>query len=63
MKIRQKETDRVEVIAYDQTWYLKKNKETYVFNGKTGRSNPDPDRGRLRPEMGRLKIPAMRSLP
>ena len=34
VKIRQKETDRVEVTAYDQTWYLKKNKETYVFTGK-----------------------------
>ena len=33
VKIRQKETDRVEVTAYDQTWYLKKNKETYVFTG------------------------------
>ena len=34
VKIRQKETGQVEVTAYDQTWYLKKNKETYVFTGK-----------------------------
>lgn len=26
--------DRTQVTAYDQTWYLKKNKETYVFEGK-----------------------------
>lgn len=25
---------KVKITAYDQTWYLKKNKETYVFNGK-----------------------------
>lgn len=34
VKISQNEKDQVAVTAYDQTWYLKKNKETYVFNGK-----------------------------
>ena len=34
VKIGQDETDQVTITAYDQTWYLKKNKETYVFNGK-----------------------------
>lgn len=34
VKISQNEKDQVVVTAYDQTWYLKKNKETYVFNGK-----------------------------
>ena len=34
VKISQNEKDQVTVTAYDQTWYLKKNKETYVFNGK-----------------------------
>lgn len=34
VKIGRSEKDQVTVTAYDQTWYLKKNKETYVFNGK-----------------------------
>ena len=34
IKISQNEEDEVTVTAYDQTWYLKKNKETYVFAGK-----------------------------
>ena len=34
VKISQDETEQIEITAYDQTWYLKKNKETYVFNGK-----------------------------
>ena len=34
VKIGQDETDQVTITAYDQTWYLKKNKETYVFTGK-----------------------------
>lgn len=34
VKVAQNESDEVTVTAYDQTWYLKKNKETYVFNGK-----------------------------
>lgn len=34
VKISQNEKDQVAITAYDQTWYLKKNKETYVFNGK-----------------------------
>ena len=34
VKIGQDETDQVTITAYDQTWYLKKNKETYVFAGK-----------------------------
>ncbi len=34
VKISQNEEDEVTVTAYDQTWYLKKNKETYVFAGK-----------------------------
>lgn len=34
VKISQNEKDQVQVLAYDQTWYLKKNKETYVFTGK-----------------------------
>lgn len=34
VKIGRNEKDQVTVTAYDQTWYLKKNKETYVFNGK-----------------------------
>lgn len=34
VKIGQNEKDQVTITAYDQTWYLKKNKETYVFNGK-----------------------------
>lgn len=29
VKISQNEEDEVTVTAYDQTWYLKKNKETY----------------------------------
>lgn len=34
VKISQDEKDQVKITAYDQTWYLKKNKETYVFTGK-----------------------------
>ena len=34
VKISQDEKDQVTVTAYDQTWYLKKNKETYVFANK-----------------------------
>lgn len=34
VKIGQDETDQVTITAYDQTWYLKKNKDTYVFTGK-----------------------------
>lgn len=34
VKISYDEKDQVKVTAYDQTWYLKKNKETYVFTGK-----------------------------
>lgn len=34
VKIGQDETDQVTITAYDQTWYLKKNKDTYVFAGK-----------------------------
>lgn len=34
VKISQNEKDQVAITAYDQTWYLKKNKETYVFTGK-----------------------------
>lgn len=34
VKISYDEKDQVKVTAYDQTWHLKKNKETYVFNGK-----------------------------
>ena len=34
VKISQSEKDQVQITAYDQTWYLKKNKETYVFTGK-----------------------------
>ena len=34
VKISYDEKEQVKVTAYDQTWYLKKNKETYVFNGK-----------------------------
>lgn len=34
VKISQNEKDQVQIVAYDQTWYLKKNKETYVFTGK-----------------------------
>lgn len=34
VKIGQNEKGQVMVTAYDQTWYLKKNKETYVFKGK-----------------------------
>lgn len=33
VKISQNEKDQVSITAYDQTWYLKKNKETYVFKG------------------------------
>lgn len=33
VKISQTEKDKVSITAYDQTWYLKKNKETYVFSG------------------------------
>lgn len=35
VKISQSEKDQVQITAYDQTWYLKKNKETYVFTGKS----------------------------
>ena len=34
VKISQNEKEQVSITAYDQTWYLKKNKETYVFEGK-----------------------------
>ena len=34
VKIGHNEKDQVKITAYDQTWYMKKNKETYVFNGK-----------------------------
>lgn len=34
VKIGHNEKEQVTVTAYDQTWYLKKNKETYVFEGK-----------------------------
>ena len=34
VKISQSEKDQVQITAYDQTWYLKKNKDTYVFKGK-----------------------------
>lgn len=34
VKISYDEKEQVKVTAYDQTWYLKKNKETYVFTGK-----------------------------
>ena len=34
VKISQNEKEQVQITAYDQTWYLKKNKETYVFTGK-----------------------------
>lgn len=34
VKIGQNEKGQVTITAYDQTWYLKKNKETYVFTGK-----------------------------
>ncbi|MFR1755130.1 MAG: hypothetical protein ACLSV7_10650 [Oscillospiraceae bacterium] len=34
VKVGQNEKDQVTVTAYDQTWYLKKNKETYVFANK-----------------------------
>lgn len=34
VKINQNEKDKIQILAYDQTWYLKKNKETYVFTGK-----------------------------
>lgn len=33
-KIAQSEKNEVKITAYDQTWYLKKNKDTYVFKGK-----------------------------
>lgn len=33
-KISQSEKNEVKITAYDQTWYLKKNKDTYVFTGK-----------------------------
>ena len=33
-KISQSEKNEVKITAYDQTWYLKKNKDTYVFKGK-----------------------------
>lgn len=33
-KISETENQRVSVIAYDQVWYLRKNKETYVFKNK-----------------------------
>lgn len=34
VKLSQNEKERVKVTAYDQVWYLKKNKETYVFKNK-----------------------------
>lgn len=34
VKIGHSEKDEVSITAYDQTWYLKKNKETYVFEGQ-----------------------------
>ncbi len=34
VKTSQSEKDQIKVQAYDQMWYLKKNKETYVFTGK-----------------------------
>lgn len=34
VKISQNEKEQVQITAYDQTWYLKKNKDTYVFKGK-----------------------------
>lgn len=34
VKIGRSEKEQTTVTAYDQTWYLKRNKETYVFNGK-----------------------------
>lgn len=34
IKISQSEKNEVKITAYDQTWYLKKNKDTYVFTGK-----------------------------
>lgn len=33
-KISHSEKNEVKITAYDQTWYLKKNKDTYVFTGK-----------------------------
>lgn len=34
VKTSQSEKDQVQVLAYDQIWHLKKNKETYVFTGQ-----------------------------
>lgn len=34
VKTAQSDKEKIRVTAYDQTWYLKKNKETYVFTGK-----------------------------
>lgn len=34
VKISQNDNGQVRITAYDQTWYLKKNKDTYVFTGK-----------------------------
>jgi len=34
VKLSQTEKERISVTAYDQLWYLKKNKETYVFKNK-----------------------------
>lgn len=34
VKISRTEKEQYTITAYDQTWYLKKNKETYVFTGK-----------------------------
>lgn len=34
VKVGSNEKGQIQITAYDQTWYLKKNKETYVFNCK-----------------------------
>lgn len=34
VKIQEDEGGETDVTAYDQVWYLKKNKDTYVFSGK-----------------------------
>jgi len=34
VKISRNEKEQISVLCYDQTWYLKKNKETYVFHGQ-----------------------------
>lgn len=34
VKISHNEKEEVQITAYDQIWYLKKNKDTYVFSGQ-----------------------------